>query len=320
MSDSKNWRRSGKALAFLGTLLSAAPALAAGGVAIDGRSLPAGEVQTLERDIRAYKATNPGAFDALRTVRGCSEAGYRVARNPVPNCSRELRRLGPGVLLPMLEALALREPTGLATSEAEKRALGHALLQAIGIARDTRALPWVEAVLLRGVRRDAATLGFAGEAIGRIGTDAAVALLIRHSVAGDPLRLAAIAGLGQVRALPTAQHLVGLATQQQPTEVLRAIARSLGVMGSSWAWRAMGPKAHSLGLQVRAEAAGALALLFVLHGGEIREEAGKGLLMTELPGTRAMLTNMRSLTDADGAKAIDKFLSDYKRLLPPDAP
>lgn len=318
MSDRKNWRRSGRALALLGTLLSAAPALAAGGVALDVRALPAGEVQALERDIRDFKATHPGAFEALRTVRGCSEAGYRAARNPVPNCSRELRRLGPGVLLPMLEALALREPAGLASSEAEKRALGHALLQAIGVARDPRALPVVEAVLLRGARRDAETLAYAGEAIGRIGTDTAVALLVRHSAAGDALRLPAIAGLGYARSLKTARHLVGLATQPQPPEDLRAIARSLGVLSSSWAWRAMGPKADSLGQQVRAEAAGALATLFVLHGGDVREEAGKALLMAALPGTRAMLTSMRSLTDADGARAVDKFLSDYKRLLPAD--
>jgi len=293
-------------------VLGSATAAAATGVAVDASHLPVAARASLTTQVNAWRTTHPGAFAALRGVQGCSREGYRSARNPVPNCSREMRALGAGVLLPMLEALALAEPAGLADSDEEKTALANAMLQAVGILRDRRATPILVAVFEHGHRRAlSGTAREAALALGRLGDEEAFAVLAKHTATGDPRRLAAIAGLGQSRRLDGAQHLAALGTSERDAGALVAIAHALGIAASSWAWQAMGSDAADLGLAVRTTAAKALVDLFVRHAGDVRVQAGKSLLMAEHKDTRELLLGARRKVDATTAAEIDAYLGQH---------
>lgn len=288
-----------------GTALAAPRATEGRGVALTATQLPAAARAQLQHEIDGWRVSHPGAFRAVAQVKGCSKAGYENNRNPQPECFRELKALGGGVVLPMLSALVFDVPQGLASTPAERTALTVGLLRAVGVARDPRAAPVLKAVFEQGAED---VRGEAAEALGRLGGDAELAVLTQHSVAGDPLRLAALQGLGECKRLAAAKVL---ATQLagHPDETATAITvRSLGNVASSWAWKAMvqGKKAtEAEGLQVRTTAAQALVPAFAWASEANREEIAQALQMAQHPQSAAWLAAAKTGADAATARAYE---------------
>jgi hypothetical protein len=186
-------------------------------------------------------------------------------------------------------------------------ALPLALLEAIGTLRDPRARAVLRVVFERPPSeplRRAAALG-----LGRLCDAQAEQLLVsasgRNADAAPPrarrpaavdARIAAIAGLGHCRTMQSATVLADRladavraaeSDQNVRTEgaVAVAAAEALGTLGSSWAWRALGPSRESEALRVRAVAANAL-LDALLWGGESTAlAASRGVAMVEHPAT-----------------------------------
>jgi hypothetical protein len=260
-------------------------------VALKPEQLPPQERLALERAIATDKAAHPGAFAVVAKVKGCKAEGYRKNRNPVPECFRELKALGPAVTLPMLEVLAFAEQPGLADTPAEKRALAVGLLRAVGVARQPVAAPVLREVYL--TTTDEVIRGEAAEALGRLGGDAELKVLQAHT--GDTLRWATLKGLGECMRLESAQTLANLLSEQpnDATDVVRA----LGDVSSSWAWTAMvraGKTTEAQAMQVRSLAAQALIKAVAWAPQQVRDAIGQSLQMAEHPQSQQWLLDAQA--------------------------
>ena len=284
-----------KFAAFVAMTFFAVPAFAATGNGVAAQ-LPASVRSSLLSAIHGYRTSHASAFAAVAAVRGCSKEGYRNNRNPVPECARELRALGPGVLLPMLDALISGAPRGMAQTPAEQRALTFGLCQAVGVLRAPEALPVLRAVLETAT--DADVQRAAAEGLGRSCGASEWQLLTAHTAAGDALETAAIAGVGVCKRPAAAEHLAALLTAHPAPARAATLAHALGIAASSWSWQALGAARAADAMAARTTAARALAPAFFAYQGEARKSVGEALQMAEHPNTTALLQDAGQHADA----------------------
>jgi len=282
--------------ASLGTVAQSARA---DGLATSASALPPEVRRPLQAEIAGYLARRPDAFDAVRGALGHRPEMYTRRRNPVPEAARELRALGAEGLLPMLDALAFDAPERGALTESEWTALTVGMLEAVGALRDPRSGP-----VLRAIFDGAASprvLSAAARAMGRLGGDAELAVLVEASD-GDTRSLAAIQGLGECKRIESAKRLAALLARADEPRAAE-IGAALGKVGSSWAWRAMGPRAAATALAVREVAARALVQGFVRHRGA-RAELEKALGRVAHPATLDLVSRAQSDADVETATAL----------------
>ncbi|MBK7580107.1 MAG: hypothetical protein IPI67_07855 [Myxococcales bacterium] len=299
------------ASAILGSVLLIAPAALADGIGIGSSALPNDARAKLENDIAAAKASQPKAFLAVKNVKGHRPEHYSKNRNPYPTVSRELRGLGAPALLPMLEALAFKAPERGSLTDVEWDALALGMLEAVGVLKDTRASAVVDAIFEAQGLRDGVRLA-AARAAGRLGGEAELKLLTSHAKSGDPLELAAIHGLGEMMRLESAKHLAQILSTTKDDAVATAAATALGTLGSSWAWRSLGPKAAPTGREVRRLCSAALIPRYARSKGSLRIAASEALLMVDHPETLDLLRSERSMSGAD-RKAVDALIAKVER-------
>ncbi len=286
-------------------LLSTGNARADGIVMAPSALAPEARVK-LEQQIQAAKAANPAVFEAVKNLKGHRFEYYKNNRNPYPTVARELRALGPAALMPMLEALAVNQPERGSLTNAEWDALALGMLDTVGMIRDSRARPVLLAAFeAQGLRPK--VLSAAGRALGRLGGDAELALLVKHAKDGDPLAPYAVGGLGWMRRVESAKHLAALLGSTKDAKLAAAAAEALGTVGSSWAWRALGKQRAAEGLEVRKICAEALAPSFVRSKGDVRTRSAESLLMLEHPATVDLLRAARPAKGAT-AKAVDHLI------------
>ena len=286
----------------------------ANGAAISSTQLPSAQRTKLQHEIEAYRAAEPSAFAAIRGVQSCRAEVYSQFRKPEPECSRELRGLGKDVLLPMLDALAFEAPLEPASSAKEKHAFAWGLLRAVGVLRDERAAPVLKSVFEQS--SDPALRNEAAQGLGRLGRDAELAVLGQHLGAQDPLRLAAIEGLGECKRLEAAQKLANVLNSHPEDATSAIVARALGHVASSWAWEALARTKKATpeqALVVRTEAAKALAAAYAWAGVKTREEIAHALHMAEHPNTQALLAQARASADSRTAPAYDALAARLAR-------
>src|SRR5262245_4437268 len=113
-----------------GGLTLSLPALA-DGVAARPDQLGDAARASLVKEIDAYRAAHPEAFEAVHSVKGYRPEVYKNYRNPIPTATREFRGLGASALLPMLEALALSAPARGDLNDAEWDALAVGMIEAV---------------------------------------------------------------------------------------------------------------------------------------------------------------------------------------------
>ena len=303
------------AIAAFGAALSlhAGAAHAADGMAAQPSQIAQDARASLAKDIEAFKLAHPEAFEALRNVQGHKPEVYQKARNPIPVVGRELRRLGPSALLPMLEALAFQAPARAGATDQEWTALTVGMLEAVGVIRDPRSGPVLRAIF-EGGKANAEVLRAAAVGMGQLCGDAELSVLIKRSAAGDALRAPAIAGLGSCRRLESAKHLAGLLRVANDEATGEILGKALGRVGSSWAWKAMGPAAEKEGAAARDVATKALVDGFVRLGGSARTEIGRALLMTEHKAAPELLAKARPSVDAQTAAEIDALSAKLSRV------
>lgn len=302
------------AIALLGFALTMSSAALADGIATKSSQLPAAARAALKTQIDAYRAAHPEAFDAVKNVKGHTPEVYRQNRNPfLPSASRELRALGAPALLPMLEALAFDAPARGSLTDAEWDALAIGMLEAVGVLRDARSTPVLLAIFEAGATRPA-VLSATARAMGRLGGDAELASLTSHTGLSDKLRAHAIEGLGHMRRVESAKHLATLLASPRDDADAEAIATALGTLGSSWAWKTLGPQAAAAGLAARAICAKALVPAFArTTGASARTAMHDAILLVDHPTTVELLKTARSSKNPEAAKAIDALIVRVER-------
>ncbi len=301
--------------AVAATLLFTASAARADGLAARTADVAEPARGALAGAIAADRAARPDEYDALGRVRGLRPEVYQKRRKPTPNVGPELARLGPGALLPMLDALAFHAPAleGGGT-EVERSALVVGLIDAVGALRDGRSGPVLRAVLEGALAaQDASVAAAAAEAVGKLCGDADLATLIGHAKASDPLRVASIRGLGECRRIESAERLAALIGAASDDDA-RLLAAALAGVGSRFVWQASGPAAAPQGLAVRAVAARALVSAFARRPAA-RGRLGAAIQAVAHPDTVGLLGDARRGADADTAAAIDRLQHDLARSL-----
>jgi hypothetical protein len=301
--------------ALAAAVLCVAGTARADGLAARTADIPQPARSALARAIDADRAAHPELYDALRRVHGLRPEVYKQRRNPQPSVGPELRRLGAAAFLPMVDALAFHAPVLENGSPVEQTALVVGMLDAVGVLRDSRAGVVLRAVFEGGpAAREPRVADAAAEALGRLCGDVELGAIGAHASTGDALRGAAIKGLGECRRVESAERLASMLASATSDDDARSIAMALGVVGSSWAWKAMGPAAEAQGLAVRSTAARALVEAFVRRGGAVRSRCAAALMAVEHPDTPALLREARKGADTETAAAIDVLLHDLARI------
>ncbi|MBK7580100.1 MAG: hypothetical protein IPI67_07820 [Myxococcales bacterium] len=185
------------------------------------------------------------------------------------------------------------------------------MLEAVGVLKDARASAVVIAIFESGNVRNGVRLA-AARAAGRLGGDAELKALTSHAKSGDPLELAAIHGLGEMMRLESAKHVAKVLATTKDVAVAEAAATALGSLGSSWAWKSLGPKAAATGLQVRTVCADALVPRYARAKGNLRTLAGESVILVEHPQTLDLLQSERAAAGAD-VKAVDALIAKVER-------
>lgn len=260
----------------------------ADGVAIPAARLPAAARTALLTEIDAARKAQPSAFAALATVRTALPELDAQKRGPLASVTPQLRSIGNDGLFPMLAELAVEAlPRGDLTDTAWL-AWRIALLEAVGSIRDPRAEATLTAIV-DGPETDFAVMKAAVEALGKVASDTAVARLIALSKTAGPKQKAAFAGMGECRRAKVAQALSQLVGARPGEASAKLLIRSLGNVGSAWAWKTPAVAVSGEEAAVRSTAAKALIGAYVAYEGALRHGAGDAILVVDDPSTPTLI-------------------------------
>jgi hypothetical protein len=304
-----DFSRSIVALAMGLAVLGASASADAAGLVGSASDLAQVERAKLQAEIAAFKKAKPEAFEALRNLEGYRPEVYRKLRNPVPRVGRELRRLGPMMLLPMLEALMLEEPDLHGANDVERRAVIEGIIGEVGRLKDARAAASLHAVFAK--TQPSWVLSATAEAMGRL-CDSTSLDKLRAGLSDPARRAAGIEGLGQCRSPEAANILAAELDATLAPEEATTIATALGNLGSSWAWDSMGESRKAEGLQVREIIAAALVRGFV-RAAESRDAHRQALSMVEHPETRRIAASNGRTPDAAAGRELDLVVDKIEK-------
>lgn len=276
----------------------------ADGIVIAPSKIATAPRASLSKDIVAAKRDHAAVRAKVRDVQGVKKEVYGKRQNPVPFATGELKALGKDALVPMLESLAFdASQPGLDAKEKEALAIG--MLAAVGEIRDARSTAVVSAIF---EAQDGSTpiAIAAATALGKRCDSAELTVLEARAADGQKLRLAAIEGLGECRRKEGARALASIlsSTSDEPTQ--KAAVRSLGVVGSSWAWVARGKTEEQKGIEVRTTASDAL-LSFFVKTPALRTETRRAFLKCEAPNALEQIQKAKRGADASTQKALEEI-------------
>jgi hypothetical protein len=282
----------------LSTTASATP-----GISIDSAKLPLQARSELRSHIDKARVSDPAAFREVRdVVAGAREADRHARGRKAPTALR-LAGLGTKALLPMLELVAFEAPPLAAGEKASDRAsVTRDLVEAIGLLRDARSMPVLTAMLAH--ESDFDTTRTTAEAIARMDNDEAATTLVSTLGKSSGDRATAIlSGMGSCHRAVVARTLSDRLAAHPDDAAARHVVKSLGHVGSAWAWKTLADRSDEAAS--RETAARALVTAFVQYNGEVREAAAKALLVVDDSHTVALIEAARRGAPADLALALD---------------
>jgi alkylhydroperoxidase/carboxymuconolactone decarboxylase family protein YurZ len=189
----------------------------------------------LAEQLRLDRRVHPAAWQRVADLQGIRPEVYLATRLRRPSVSRELREMGAEALLPLLDLLV---GGGLdrAMSDDERAALTLGALEAVAAQRDPRAAGALRAAFNRV--HDPAQLRAAARGVAALGTPDDLAFLVARLATPGPHALAALEGLGALRARASLDLAATVLRAAHDPATITAAARALGEIGSSWAQRA----------------------------------------------------------------------------------
>ena len=283
-------------------------ASAAAGISLDAAKLPPQTRTELRASIDKARALDPAAFHDVREVFAKARELDSHARGRKAPISLRLAQLGTKALLPMLELVAFDAPAlapiSRAETAADRASVSRDLVEAIGLLRDPRARPVLVAVLAR--EGDFATTRTSAEAVARMDDDeAANALVASLGKATGERATAILAGMGSCHRAVIARTLADRLAARPDDAAARHVMKSLGHVGSAWAWKTLADR-HDEAAS-RETAARALVSAYVQYTGEVRDAAAKALLVVDDAHTVALIEAARRGAPADTAVALDEL-------------
>ncbi|MDI1483110.1 HEAT repeat domain-containing protein [Polyangium sp. y55x31] len=296
-----------------GLLLSAltGAANAAEGVWIGPDRITAQDRAALVQAIGVARKENPAAFDTLARLREDMPALDAQKRGRYVPVAAILKGLGKDALLPMLNELAVdAKPRGDMNDDAW-HAWRVGLVEAVGSLRDGRAAPVLFA-LIDVTEMDTDLVRAAASALGKLGTDAAAQKLVALAKKEGPKQKGVLAGMGDCRRLVAAEALASALSAHPNAETAILVARSLGDVGSAWAWKTPIIAASGEEESVRRTAAQALVESYLRYEGEARTVITKAVLMVDHPSTPALVEAAKRSARPGDQAALDALIERFK--------
>jgi hypothetical protein len=221
-----------------------------------------GWVRALAAESCRVRIEDPELAQKADAPRGLNPERYKLFRKPMPACQHDLRNLGKDAV-PLLierwrwtfEAFEFSEGED---GKAERDCFAHAIMWVPGELNDRRARHHLDAAL-----RDAAFADLwrqeAAVALGKCaGTDALATLgeLYDDAKQPTPVREGCAWAFGRVADVKAADALKErLEADGLSSELRRALLTGVGLLGSSWAWKARGPMHSARGDEIREKCA-----------------------------------------------------------------
>jgi len=308
-----NWLRKtlGTACALC-IFASVAPAAADGNVISPSRLSPADRA-ALTTSIEAAKKVHPEAFDSVRALSARAAEYDASRRGRMTPMGPRFKALGANALFAMLDVVAVDAPKRGDMPDTAWIALRAGLIEAIGALRDSRARPVLNAIL-SGPEQEHYVVRATVEAIGMLGTDADTARLVAASKAGGPKALSIVSALGHCRRLGAAQELARVLRQHPADDMAKAAAKSLGDVGSAWAWKTPDVARYaSEEKAIRALAARALVDAFVAYDDEVRQAASNALMVVDDASTPALIEAAKAQASPETVAALDALAARFAR-------
>lgn len=289
--------------------LALAALLAAGAAGADpllgAGALPAFPARLLAEQLRLDRRVHPEVWERVANLQGVRPEAYLATRARRPSVSRELAMMGPDALLPMLDLL-VGGGYPRALSDEERSALTLGALEAVASLRDRRASPVLRAAFLQVT--DPAQMRAAARGIAALGAPEDLAFLAAHLDAPGGRGLAALEGFGASRSRAALDAVATVLDAARDEATVRAAARALGEIGSSWAQRASGADAD-----LPARAAEPLVRAFLRTAGRTREAAQVAILACGSPRAAALLAEALPAADAPTRARISSLIALLRR-------
>lgn len=298
----------------LALLSAAARDARADGAVIATAKLPTAARTSLVADIAKARKATPEAFVALDKVAAQLADLDAKKRGRMAPVTPILKRLGAKALLPMLERAAIQSNARGDLNDTAWKTWRVSLVEATGMLRDQRSMPLFTAVL-QGDDLDYDLLKVTAESMGRLGDDSAAQQLITLAKQAGPRQKPVLAGMGECRRLSVAQTLAEASRNSfgaLDEETARLVAKSLGQVGSAWAWK-LASEHQDEQAATRALAAKALVDLFVARNDESRSSATAGLLMVDDPSTPQLIAQARNGASPELAAALDNLAARFAK-------
>lgn len=297
----------GSALLIFSALLShVSPAMAAEGVLIAPGHLGLKDRTALSADIQAAKSAHPSAFTALSEVRKQLPAIDANKRGRLAAVTPMLRSIGAEGLYPMLAEIAVDAQAKGDLSDSAWKAWRIGLLEAVGSLRDPRSEP-VLAAVLNGPENDFAIVKAAASAFGKIGSDRVAARLIAMSKVEGPKQKAIWAGMGDCRRTKIASALAAALASKPEENTAKLLIKSLGDVGSAWAWKTPVIAVSGEEVAVRKTAAKALIDAFVSYDSDLRTHIGNAILVVDDPSTTTLIESAKQGASPSLLSALDRL-------------
>lgn len=290
-------------LAAAGLVMAALTGTAlADGIGVQARHLKAKDRTALKSEVTKARAQSAAVFAKVAEAPKLAVEADQMKRGRAASIMLPLQALGKDALFPMLEMLALNGPTRGKMTDSSWTTLRVGLIEAVGLIRDTRANPVLNAILDR--ETDFEVVRAAAEALGRIGDDASAKKLARLATTNNPKQAAVVSALGECRRTVAASALAKLTNTKDEAQLL-VVAKSLGAVGNAWAWQTPDVSKTGEGAQVRAIAARALMRVFLENTGYVRSKAERALLVVNDPSTPKLVAAAKQSANADQSRALD---------------
>jgi RNase P/RNase MRP subunit POP5 len=158
-----------------------------------------------------------------------------------------------------------------------------------------------------GPESNFAVMKAAAEALGKVGTDSAAARLVALAKAAGPKQKAVLAGMGECRRTKVAEALAAALRGRPDEATAKLVLRSLGNVGSAWAWKTPVIAVSGEEAAVRSIAAKALVSAFVAYEGDARSDAASAILVVDDASTPALIAAAKQKATAEVRAELDKL-------------
>lgn len=288
-------------------LLLAAGASDAAGTALDSNDLPAKYRTELRTEIDKARGETPELFRAVFDVAARAKELDEASRAPGIPLTRHFKNLGPRAFYPLMEMMVFdsHAPRGLPASAESALRIG--VIEAVGTIRDPRATPALARILEQS--RDLDSVRASASALGKIGTDDAVTILTdaakKARTADSARERAILGGMHDCRREAAARFLADRLDAQPDADTAKVLAKALGGVGNSWAWKTLSSQQEAA--STRHIAATSLVRAYVRYRGDVREAAAKALLVVDDAGTPSLIAKEKAGAPRELATALEEL-------------